>query len=109
MKRPLLIGLLVTSWLVGANGVRAQPMAEPPGEAAVLTALGRPAAGVSRDDVAIVREQLTPGRWRCTVYSTQSVQLPWGRVPLGQKVETVIIPPRAMAAGVESNLLRSVS
>lgn len=98
MRRSLNIGLLLTSWLIGAGVANAQPIAEPPGEAAVLKALGRPAAGVSRDDVVIVREQLTPGRWRCTVYSTPSVQLPWGRVPLGQKVETVIIPPRAMAA-----------
>src|SRR5262245_7393028 len=92
MRRAVLIGLWITLWLTwGADGAQAQRAAEPPADATVLRALSPPPAGVSRDDIVIVKEQLMPGQWKCTAYYTESVRLPRGRVPLGKKVQSVLI------------------
>ena len=81
------------------KGAQAQPGVEPPpGDVAVLRALSRPAAGVSRDDIVIVKEQVTPRQWKCTAYYTETLRLPWGRVPLGKKVQSVILPRMGRAA-----------
>src|SRR5262249_6262309 len=88
------IGLWITFWLTwGADGVQAQPAAEPSGDAAVLRALSRPPAGAFRDEIVLVKEQVMPGQWKCTAYYTESVRLPWGWVPLGRKVQSVFIEP----------------
>jgi RNA polymerase sigma factor (sigma-70 family) len=49
---------------------------ERPGKAAILGALSRPPAGVSRDVDSILIEQVKPGLWKCSVYHTESVLLP---------------------------------
>jgi hypothetical protein len=84
-----------------ADGAPAQPVVEPPGDAAVLRALARPAAGVCRDDIVIVKEQVGPGQWKCTAYYTESIWLPWGRVPLGNRVQVVLIPRMGHAAACQ--------
>ena len=94
MRRSVQLGLWVTFWLIwGADGAQAQPTAEPPGDATVLRALSRPAAGMFRDDIVIVKEQVKPGLWKCTAHYTESIRLPWGWVPLGKKVQSVFIKP----------------
>jgi hypothetical protein len=93
MRRSVLIGLWVAFWLTwGAGGAKAQTAAEPPADAAVLRALVRPPAGVSRDDIVLVKEQVKPGQWKCTASYSESIRLPWFRVPLGKKVQSVFIP-----------------
>ena len=75
-------------------GPARSPAGEPPGDAAVLRAIPSSFAGVSRDDVVIVKEEVNPGRWKCTAYYTESVLLPWwGRVQLGKRVQSVVIQP----------------
>jgi hypothetical protein len=51
------------------------PGAERPGTAAVVRALSRPPAGVSRDVDAILIEQVKPGLWKGRAFYTESVQL----------------------------------
>jgi hypothetical protein len=99
MRHLLFIGMWVTFWLTcGAGGAQAQPGAEP-SDATVLRALAPPPAGVFRDDMVIVKEQVKPGRWKCTAHYTESIQLPLGLVPLGKKVQSVVIEPgRPMSA-----------
>jgi hypothetical protein len=62
-----------------------------------MRALTPPAAGVSRDDVVIVKEQLKPGHWKCTAYYTESLEAPGGPIPLGKRVQSVIIRPLDMS------------
>lgn len=65
MRNSVLISPWLTFWLgVGTGGAWAQPAAEPPGDAAVLRGLSRPPAGVSRDGIVIVKEQVRPGQWK---------------------------------------------
>ena len=100
MKRSFLICIWIPLLLtLGADGVQAQPGVEPPpADAAVLQALSRPAAGVSRDEIVIVKERVTPRQWKCTAYYTETLRLPWGRVSLGKKVQSVILPRMGLAA-----------
>ena len=103
MMRLVLVGLCVAFGLAwGLETAQAQPGPEPPSDASVLRALSRPPAGVVRDDVVITKEQIRPGTWRCTAYYTESMPLPRAVVPLGKKVESVIIGPAGPMA--EANL-----
>ena len=89
-----LAGLCPTFGLAwGLMTAQAQPAPEPPNDASVLRALSRPPAGVLRDDIVIIKEQVKPGTWKCTAYYTELMQLPWAVVPLGKKVQSVIIRP----------------
>ena len=90
-------GTFCLAW--SADTAHAQPPPQPPADATVLRALSPPPAGVLRDDMVIVKEQVKPGKWKCTAYYTESMQLPFGVVPLGKKIQSVIIEPgRPMAA-----------
>jgi hypothetical protein len=94
MMRLVLVGLCATFVLAwGLVIAQAQPAPEPPSDASVLRALSRPPAGVVRDDIVFTKEQVRPGTWRCTAYYTESMRLPRAVVPLGKKVESVIIGP----------------
>jgi hypothetical protein len=112
MKRSILLVLCITFGLAwGADAAAVKPaVAEPPDDAAVLRALPRLPAAVTRDHVCIVKEQVKPGPWKCTVYYTEAARLPWGRIPLGKKVQSVFIEPaRAVAtAGRAGNGARTI-
>jgi hypothetical protein len=89
MKRFVYLASVVVAMGMGAAGVsfgQERPLASArPSEAFVLGALRELPAGMIRTDVSVVFEEISPGSWKCTVYYTESKQLPFGIVVPGTR------------------------
>lgn len=77
----------------GTHRVAARLPTPPPADVTVLLALPPLPAGVTRDDVCIVKNRITPKQWRCSVYFTERVDAPGEPVSGRKRVQTVQITP----------------
>ena len=72
------LAILISSALLHANEFQPARPTTPPSDQAIHQSLPRSPGIKLGDHFAIIKEELNPGLWKCSVHYSASVRLPWG-------------------------------